>query len=428
MSNARAHNNAGRKNSAFKLLDGSFLLGAACTVGYYALMLMPSMKDTLLHKYTTEHAVDYVIVSLFFWGLMDVLGKLCSVPREMLALRHEFIPGHIGREDASQAQTLLDGIEAEPTWLQKSRVGKRLARALEYVVENGASPEYREYLQTLSDRDHDRTNANYTLIRFVVRVTPVLGFLGTVVHFGTALNGIDFEHVADRLSVVISEMGAAFNTTTVALAAAMFMMFAQFICEWTEKSILSAIDRVAQRDLFNRFELRDANISPFLGIVKTANEEALRLLAVQVERQTGVWTQAFDGLLRRFDERQRLESQAWVEALNELATRHEGYDALREERLKQLLDLVDGRQERFMNHIQDSLEKVVALKNDFTEVARTIDGIARGEGRLVELQTTLSDNLRVIHETQKIDDALHGLTGAIHLLTARNQGGDRKAA
>jgi hypothetical protein len=34
----------------------------------------------------------------------------------------------------------------------------------------------------------------------------------------------------------------------------------------------------------------------------------------------------------------------------------------------------------------------------------------------------------VIHETQKIDDALHGLTGAIHLLTARNQGGDRKAA
>jgi hypothetical protein len=208
----------------------------------------------------------------------------------------------------------------------------------------------------------------------------------------------------------------------------MFMMFAQFICEWTEKSILSAIDRVAQRDLFNRFELRDASISPFLGVVKTANDEALRLLAVQVERQTGVWTQAFDGLLRRFDERQRLESQAWVEALNELATRHEGYDAVREERLKQLLDLVDGRQERFMNHIQDSLEKVVDLKNDFTEVARTIEGIARGEGRLVELQATLADNLRVIHETQKIDDALHGLTGAIHLLTARNQGSDRKAA
>ena len=77
-----------------------------------------------------------------------------------------------------------------PAWLRGSRVGKRLTRALEYVVENGATTEYREYLQTLADRDADRTHANYTLIRFVVRVTPVLGFLGTVVHFGTALNGV----------------------------------------------------------------------------------------------------------------------------------------------------------------------------------------------------------------------------------------------
>ncbi len=31
----------------------------------------------------------------------------------------------------------------------------------------------------------------------------------------------------------------------------------------------------------------------------------------------------------------------------------------------------------------------------------------------------LSDNLRVLRETQQIDEALHGLTAAIHLMTAR---------
>ena len=309
-------------------------------------------------------------------------------------------------------------------------MGRRLIRALEYVAQNGADAGYRDYLETLSDRDHDRTNANYTLIRFVVRVTPVLGFLGTVVHFGTALNGVSFDHMADQLGVVVSEMGQAFNTTTVALAAAMVMMFAQFLCEWTERTILQGVDRTAHRELFNRFDVQDANLPPFLGVVKQANDEALRVIAATIDRQTGVWTQALETLLSRFDERQRRESAAWTEALGELARRHESYDAVREERLRQLFDVVDDRQERFMDHIQTTLDKAVSLRDDFASVARSIESVARGEGQLVELQATLSENLRVIHETQKIDDALHGLTGAIHLLTARNQGsgGHAKAA
>ena len=54
--------------------------------------------------------------------------------------------------------------------------------------------------------------------------------------------------------------------------------------------------------------------------------------------------------------------------------------------------------------------------------------IAQGEGRLLELQATLSDNLRVIHETRQIEDAVHGLTGAIHLLTARSSDSRKTAA
>jgi biopolymer transport protein ExbB/TolQ len=346
----------------------------------------------------------------------------------VLALREEWLPERNGRENASRAAALLEQIGAKAAWLRGSLVGKRLTRALEYVAENGATNEYREHLQILADRDADRTHANYTLIRFVVRVTPVLGFLGTVVHFGTALNGVSFDRMADQLGVVVSEMGQAFNTTTVALAAAMVMMFAQFLCEWTERSILHAVDRLAQRELFNRFEVKDAHIPPFLSVVKDANDAALRTIAANIDRQTETWTQAFGAILERFDQRQHLESHAWSDALKALAARHEEYDALREERLRQLLELVDSRQERFMVHIQNTLEKAVLLRDDFAAFAKTIEGISRDEGRLVELQAVLADNLRVIHETQKIDDALHGLTGAIHLLTARRQPAEAKAA
>jgi hypothetical protein len=410
------------------MFDVSFVLGAAATIGFYACMLSPVAQGGLLHRYTTEHAVDYIIVALFFWGLMDVLVKLSGFPRDVMALRRDWLPEPAGREDAAAAKTHLAAIAAMPGWLRSSRLGLRLTRALEYVADNGATPEFREYLQTLAERDADRTHANYTLIRFVVRVTPVLGFLGTVIHFGTALNGVDFDHMSDKLSVVVSEMGQAFNTTTVALAAAMVMMFAQFVCEWTERTLLHAVDRTAQRELFNRFEVRDAAIPPFLSVVKTANDEALRLIATQIERQTAAWAKAFDALVVRFDQRQRQEAEAWNAALEALAARHEDYDAAREQRLRELLDLVDGRQEKFMNHIQDMLERAVGFRDDFGQVARTIESVARGEGRLVELQAVLAENLRVIHETQQIDDALHGLTAAIHLLTARHQGGPQGKA
>ena len=56
----------------------SFLLGVAATAGFYALVFFTPLRDTMLYRYTTEHAVEYVIVALFCWGLMDVLLKVAS--------------------------------------------------------------------------------------------------------------------------------------------------------------------------------------------------------------------------------------------------------------------------------------------------------------------------------------------------------------
>ncbi len=82
-----------------------------------------------------------------------------------------------------------------------------------------------------------------------------------------------------------------------------------------------------------------------------------------------------------------------------------------------------------MESLRAALDRVAALRDDFSGLAATLETIARGEGRLVDLQASLANNLRVVQETRQIDDALHGLTGAIHLLTARHKpDGDRRAA
>ncbi len=409
-----------RKAFLLRAVDPSFILGVIGTIVFYAVVLQPSMHETMLYRYTTEHAVEYVIVALFIWGIMDVVLKALSLPKERLALRADWISPRQGREPVVNANVWLDRIRAQPHWLQESKVGKRLVQALAFVTEKGSAEEYREHLQYLADQDEDATHANYSLMRFVIGVTPVLGFLGTVIHFGTALSGISFDELVDRLPGVVSEMGAAFNTTTVALAAAMSMMFSLFIFERVERGILRSIDRLVERELLNRFEIKDPSILPFLSVVQSANQEALTAIGTTLKGQVEIWGRTLDALFQRFDQRQQHELQSWQGALEVLQQRHEAYDAAHEERLRQSLALVDQKQEQHLAHIQATLERAFSLRDDFAAFIQTLASIARGEGKLVELQGVLSDNLRVLRETQQIDEALHGLTAAIHLLTTRH--------
>jgi len=409
-------------------VDPSFILGAIATVAYYWTIHQPAMHDTALYRYTTEHVVEYVIVALFLWGLIDVALKFFSLPRDLLALREEWIPARSGRESADNALPLREEVDRRPAWLRNSRIGQRLHDALTFVVENGSAAEYREHLQYLSDQDHDAHQSSYMLVRFVIGVTPVLGFLGTVVHFGTALSGLSFDEMAERLPIVVGEMGAAFNTTTVALGAAMTMMFALFLCERIERSIGRSVDRFVERELLHRFEVRDAEMTPFLSVVSSANQDALRQIEYTLRRQVDVWTETLESLFERFDRRQGAEIQNFQAALEALQERHKASEAVRDDRLKSLLGQVESQQDRHLARIQTVLERAVGVRDDFAGFFRTLDGIARGEGKLIETQTVLTNNLRVLHETQKIDEALHGLTAAIHLLTARHRQTEHREA
>src|SRR5918994_4261523 len=120
-----------RKNPLLAVLDASFLLGAVCTAIFYAIIHSPGMRGTLLHRYTTEHLVEYVVVALSFWGIIDVLGKLLSYPRDVLALRHVWFPERSsGREPVANARKLLQSMHGQAKWLRDSRVGRRLAAGL----------------------------------------------------------------------------------------------------------------------------------------------------------------------------------------------------------------------------------------------------------------------------------------------------------
>jgi biopolymer transport protein ExbB/TolQ len=412
---------AKQKAPLSRMLDLPLLIAACLTIGFYAFVHQPAMHDTLLHRYTTHHVVEYIIVGFFIWGLCDVLFKVLSFPRQSLALRHDWLPPRKGREPVSHAVGLYAILEKKPAWLLQSRVGQRLLESLGYVKDRGSTDGLADHLRYLAELDDDRAHNSYGLVRFICWVTPVLGFFGTVLHFGSALGGLSVDEIGERLPTVVGEMGTAFNTTTVALAAATSMMFCLFLCEKTERELVRGTDRLVERELLNRFETSDASLAPFLNAIETASQSMLRTMDETVERQLGIWSSAFHDLQRQADERHTYLTDLWQQTMESLHQRFEASDSERERKLVKVLEAMESHREQHRNDVLTTVEHVTRLQTDLAELAGALAEVVHGKGELIKLQASLADNMRLLRETGQIDQALHGLTAAIHLITARYQ-------
>ncbi len=409
-----------KKSSALpSVLDLPLALAAVLTGVFYWFVTQDAMQGTLIQRYTTQHAVEYVIVAAFIWGLVDAALRICTFPREVFALKQEWLPPRKGRENVSQAGVLLAQLEKKPAVLKQSRIGQRYIEALSYLEEKGSAAELADYLRGLADQDYELTQSNFGLIRFICWVTPMFGFLGTVIHFGTALSGQEASSLGDNLPTVVAAMGTAFNATTVALSAATTMMFCLFLCERTERGIITAIDRRAERELLNRFEVVDANLTPFLSAVQAANQTTLDAVAAHGERQLNAWSQALVALQQQAEAQQQWQSQVFAATLEKFEQRVTENDQNRENKLATAIDGLAAHSRDHHALIDASVQRVAGLQDTFAQVASAMSGIMQGEQQMVELQAHLSDNLRLLRETQQIDQVLHELTAAIHLLTAR---------
>jgi hypothetical protein len=305
--------------------------------------------------------------------------------------------------------------------MRESRIGQRLLEALSYLKDRGSADELAEHLRYLAELDDEKTHNNYGLVRFICWVTPVLGFFGTVLHFGSALGGLSVDEIGERLPTVVGEMGTAFNTTTVALAAATTMMFSLFLCEKTEREMVRTVDRRTERELLNRFETADASMAPFLSAVEAASRTTLRTFDETVERQLAIWSGAFQDLQRQAEERHQALTQLWHQTMEALYKRFETNDAEREKKLMRVLETMELQRNEHRNAVHVTVEQVARLQSELAELAAAVTEMVHGKAEFVKLEASLADNLRLLRETGQLDQALHGLTAAIHLITARYQ-------
>jgi biopolymer transport protein ExbB/TolQ len=269
---------------------------------------------------------------------------------------------------------------------------------------------------------------SYGLIRFITWAVPILGFLGTVLGITAAIAGVSPEKLEHDINAVTDGLAEAFDTTALALALTMLTMFLSFIVERFEQGIHDAVDRFAERELANRFERAGGEEGRYVEALRRNAEVLLQAMDGLVQRQTKLWAQSFEQVDRRRAEgeerRQALLTDALEKAMAKTLAAHSQQLQAQEKQAAQECSLMVEKLTALAAAVHSAGKEQQA---GLAEVARGIAGqlqafaqLQEEEKHLRRQQELLNQNLTTLAGVGTFEEALHSLTAAIHLLTARN--------
>ena len=327
----------------------------------------------------------------------------------------------------SEAAKLLTELQQLPKRLQNTWIVQRSAAVLHFLCSRGSATDLDDQLRSLADSDALALEGSYALIRFITWAVPILGFLGTVLGITQSISGITPEKLENSLSEVTDGLALAFDATALALGLTMLTMFLSFIVERTEQAVLDAVDRYAERELAHRFQRTSPVSGEFIEVVRSHTDILVQGVEQLVQRQAVLWSQALKETdQRRQDEEKRLQDRltAALETALErtLETHSRRLLALEQQGRDQSAELANRLTTLATAVRETSREQQTSLAQVSHGVAGLLESLAHlqdGDKQLRRLQETLNQNLAALAGSGTFEQALHSLTAAVHLLTAR---------
>ena len=147
-----------------------------------------------------------------------------------------------------------------------SLVGKRLLRLLSVWRTSQSSFQLERAADADSDLYQLALQNSYSLVRVLLWAIPILGFIGTVVGLSQAIGsftevlnqtGSDASSIKSKLAPVVGGLATAFETTLVALLAAVTI---QLLSTWVfkrEEALLDGISDYTTEHVLSRLKLTD---------------------------------------------------------------------------------------------------------------------------------------------------------------------------
>jgi biopolymer transport protein ExbB/TolQ len=266
----------------------------AC-LGFYALFGKSTLNNPLVVRYFENHPVEQITTALFFIGLASLLMKLLGVVRQLKSLGGDLLgPVPAGGQSVEDIPRLKSQIQRLPAASRDGYLGNRLQAALEFVQRKSSAAALDDHLYYLADSDLMRVSASYSSVRIIIWAVPILGFLGTVIGITMAIASLSPEALEQSLPEVTAGLGVAFDTTALALALSMVLMFAKFVVEKVEDRLLTRVEERVSQELVGRFDRADWSNDPDVTAVRRIADAVLGACEQMAERQAEVWRETIE--------------------------------------------------------------------------------------------------------------------------------------
>ncbi|MBK9150935.1 MAG: MotA/TolQ/ExbB proton channel family protein [Saprospiraceae bacterium] len=162
---------------------------------------------------------------LFFWGLLEVIKFFRFTETESNALKSQLLPEKeqyiLSADDVNELK--LQIIEIEKT--SPSLLSDIIKKACTKFRANKSVSEALSVVDAQTDINIRISDAEQTLIKYLSWAIQSLGLLGTVLGIGAALSAANEIVSQDGIKKVTSLLAVAFDTTFVAIALSIVLMY-----------------------------------------------------------------------------------------------------------------------------------------------------------------------------------------------------------
>ena len=245
------------------------IIGAALSALFYA-ALLPfrgrgiQLIDMFFHG-GAEHrsTIPYYTVFLTGWALAIVFVKWKKLQVQRRALEVKILPDDPNFVLSPRtAREILDRMYEKVDSPRRFVLFDRIERALSNLKNLGNISAVAECLNNQAANDDNYLASSYTVLKGFIWAIPVLGFIGTVIGLSTAVGGFgtvvaqgaDIEQLKSSLGGVTGGLAVAFETTLIALVAALFVQLVMTFVQNKEELFLDDCADYCHRNLIAKMK------------------------------------------------------------------------------------------------------------------------------------------------------------------------------
>jgi biopolymer transport protein ExbB/TolQ len=259
----------GLSSGRFTVASAPLWLGFATLMTVLvAVILLVVASDGYLLLMMNRCWTNWAVVFFSFWCLGILGAKWVKTSIQMRALRAVDIVPRRGDFVLSPGTSgdVLRRIKAVAERPKDFMLFRRIDTALSNLSNLGEVRDVGAVLESQADSDASSVDSSYTVIRSLIWTIPILGFIGTVVGLSQAIGsftdvlnqaGGDAGSIKSKLGPVVGGLATAFETTLVALLAAVVI---QLISTWVykrEEALLDSINEFTTEHILSRLKLTD---------------------------------------------------------------------------------------------------------------------------------------------------------------------------